>query len=493
MSEGMSEQRTPYDLVLRNGTLIDGSGAPGRRGDLAVSGARIAALAFDGGQQGGAGVTEIDVAGRVVAPGFIDVHTHDDRAVLTSPEMTPKLSQGVTTVIVGNCGVSLSPLGLTGDPPPPLNLLGDREQFCFSRFSEYIAALNEARPSVNVAALIGHSSLRVGAMSDLSRKATASEIDVMRDRLAEALDSGAIGFSTGLWYRPNAAADMDEVVALAELLAPAGGVYATHMRDEHDGVLQSLEETFETGRRAGAPVVISHHKCAGPQNHGRSRETLPVIDAARRRQPVGLDAYPYAAGSTILDPDFVNEAIRILVTWSKPHPEMAGRDLSAIAADWGCDQRRAAERLFPAGAVYFQMAEEDVRRILAYPPTMIGSDGLPHDEHPHPRLWGTFPRVLGHYARDVGLFTLEQAVHKMTGLSAERFGLAGRGVLRAEAAADLVVFDPETIIDRASFEDPIRPAAGIELVVVNGQVAWRGGVGEARAGRFLHRTAGRQP
>jgi N-acyl-D-aspartate/D-glutamate deacylase len=191
----------------------------------------------------------------------------------------------------------------------------------------------------------------------------------------------------------------------------------------------------------------------------------------------------------VLDPDYVQEGIRILVTWSRAHPEMAGRDLAAVAADWSCGQRDAAERLLPAGAVYFQMAEEDVRRILAFPLTMIGSDGLPHDARPHPRLWGTFPRVIGHYARRLGLFTLEQAVHKMTGLPARQFGLSDRGELREGAAADLVVFDPETIIDRATYEDPVRASEGIELVMVNGRTTWRSGTSvEARAGRFLARS-----
>ena len=484
----MNETARPYDLILRGGRVVDGTGAPARRADVALADGRIAAISSPERALETPAAAEIDVTGRVVAPGFIDVHTHDDRAVLSTPRMTPKVSQGVTTVIVGNCGISLSPLTLPGDPPPPLNLLGGREVYNFATTADYVDALAEARPSVNVAALIGHGSLRVGALDDVSLKATTAQIDAMRNQLGAALDSGAIGFSTGLYYRPNAAADMDEVVALAELLADKGGIYVTHMRDEHDGVLTSLEETFETGRRARVPVVVSHHKCAGPRNWGRSRETLPVIEAASRHQAVGLDAYPYAAGSTVLDPDYVNEEIRILVTWSQAHPDLAGRDLAAIAESWNCTQREAAEGLLPAGAIYFQMDEADVRRILAFPLTMIGSDGLPHDAHPHPRLWGTFPRVIGHYGREIGLFTLEAAVHKMTGLPARRFGLGDRGVVREGVAADLVVFDPETIIDRATYENPNEPADGIELVIVNGKTAWRDGTpGEDRAGRFITR------
>ncbi len=472
-----------HDILIHGGTVVDGSGRPRFAADVAITGDRVVAIGEPG--RLGRAKTSIDATGRIVAPGFIDVHTHDDNAVLVKPDMTMKISQGVTTVIGGNCGVSLAPL-TDRDPAPPMNLLGDRSDFRFSGMGDYAEAVDAARPGVNIAALVGHSTLRVGAMDRVDRKATAAEIDVMRERLAAALEAGAIGFSTGLWYKPNAAADMDEVVALAELLADKGGVYTTHMRDEHDGVLDSLRETFETANRAQAPVVISHHKCAGPKNFGRSRETLPMIEAARAEQQVSLDAYPYAAGSTVLEPEMVDPDVRIMVTWSTPHPEMAGRDLDRIAVDWDCSLTDAARKLAPAGAIYFQMDEGDLRRILAYPPTMVGSDGLPHDEHPHPRLWGTFPRVLGHYCRDEGLFDLETAVHKMTGLSAGNFGLADRGVLREGAFADIVVFDPETVIDRATFEKPTELSAGIDQVIVNGCLTWsQGGHSGNRAGRFV--------
>jgi N-acyl-D-amino-acid deacylase len=247
------------------------------------------------------------------------------------------------------------------------------------------------------------------------------------------------------------------------------------MRSEHDGVMDSLRETIDTAKRADVPVVISHHKCAGPANWGRTRETLPFIATAQQTQRVGLDAYPYTAGSTVLDPDWIDEKVRTLITSSTPHPEMVGRDLSDIAADWNVPQKDAARRLLPAGAVYFQMDEDDVRRILAFPATMIGSDGLPHDTRPHPRLWGTFPRVLGRYARDIGLFPLETAVHKMTGLPAKTFSLKDRGLVRDGAFADLVLFDPATVIDRATFADPIQQSAGIARVYVNGALAFADG------------------
>ncbi len=482
-------QAAKYDLVLRNGVIIDGTGGPRMSGEVAVSGERIVAVSRDGRLGDAEADTEIDVGGQVIAPGFIDTHTHDDRLVLSDPEMTPKVSQGVTTVIVGNCGISLSPLIPDGSFPPPLNLLGAAQDFRFRTVAEYVEAVDDAKPRINVAALIGHSTLRVGCMADVSRKASAAEIAAMQQRLTEGLDAGAIGFSTGLFYKPNAAADMDEVIALAGIMAETGGVYVTHMRNEHDHVMEALAETFETARSAEVPVVISHHKCAGHKNHGRSTETLPLIEAARKSQAVGLDAYPYTAGSTVLDPDHINEGIRIMVAWSEAHPEVAGRDLSDVASEWGCSQHEAAVRLQPAGGIFFQMDEADVRRILAYPPTMIGSDGLPHDVHPHPRLWGTFARVLGHYSRDIGLFTLEQAVHKMTGLSARTFGLTDRGEIRPGAFADLVVFDPATVHDAATFEAPKTPAEGIDTVVVGGAISWRHGEPtEGRTGRFVKRT-----
>ncbi len=482
----MTDTPLPHDLILRDALIVDGTGAAARQGDIAVQGDRIVAIgeSFDG-----PATEEIDLGGLAVAPGFIDVHTHDDRAVIDMPDMLPKISQGVTSVVVGNCGISLSPIVPDVDPPPPMTLLGERAMFRYPRFADYAAAVGAARPAVNVAALIGHSTLRVRVMEDVGRPASEAEIAEMGALLSEALAAGAIGFSTGLFYPPNEAAGIDEVSALAARLVESGGIYATHMRNEHDGVLESLEETFETGRRAEVPVVISHHKCAGPDNWGRSTETLAAIERARAGQPVGLDAYPYAAGSTVLIPRFMDARIRIRVSWSKPHPEMAGRDLADIAAEWGCSPDDAARRLDPAGAVYFQMDEADVRRILAYPHTMIGSDGLPHDAHPHPRLWGTFPRVIGHYGRDEGLFSLEEAVHRMTGLPAETFRLPGRGVLTAGNFADLTIFDPATIVDRATYDEPTLPAEGIALVFVNGRLTWRDGQASGdRAGRLLRRA-----
>ncbi len=472
------------DWILRGGTVIDGTGQARFRADVAISGDRIAAV---GDVAKSAGACEIDVAGLIVAPGFIDVHTHDDRALLASPEMAAKASQGVTTVITGNCGVSLAPLTLDR-VPPPLDLIGDAADYAYPRFADYLAALDKSPPAINAACLVGHSTLRVGAMAELDRAARADEIARMGDRLQEALDAGAIGMSSGLFYAPAFHAPPAEIEALAVRLRPAGAIYTTHMRDEAEHVLESLDESFHVGRAAQVPVVISHHKTTGVANFGRTAETLPKIAAAMAGQEIGLDAYPYIASSTVLRKERIEDATRVLITWSKSAPDQAGRELTDIARDWGVGILEAAERLQPAGAIYWMMDEADVRRVLAFERTMIGSDGLPHDIHPHPRLWGTFPRVLGHYCREVGLFGLETAVRKMTGLSAARFGLTGRGVVAAGAHADVTVFDPERVIDRASFAEPTLPSAGIEHVFVNGRPVWadRKPTGE-RPGRALRR------
>jgi len=476
------------DLIVRDATIFDGTGAPRRRGDVGVNGDRIVAVGDLGAARG---TREVMAEGRALSPGFIDAHTHDDRAVLCGPAcMLCKMSQGVTTVVVGNCGISLSPSRMDKRPPPPLDLLGDESWWTFDSFGAYAERLARDPSPVNTYALIGHMSLRVEAMAgDVARPATDAEAHRMQRRLAEALAEGASGFSTGLWYPPNMHAPTEEVVAVAEALRAAGGMYVTHMRDEAAGVLTSIEETLRIGREAGVPVVISHHKCAMPENYGRSAETLPVIERAAAQQTVDFDVYPYHAGSTVLMPERVRADVPVKITWSVPEPGMAGRMLADIAAEWGIGLREAAERLTPAGGIYFQMDERDVRRIMAHERSMIGSDGLPHDSFPHPRLWGTFPRVLGHYARDLGLFSLETAVHKMTGRTASVFGMTDRGVIREGAYADLVLFDPATVIDTATFENPVQASAGIVETWVNGQSAYVFGQGAtaARAGRLVSR------
>ncbi|MCB1744969.1 MAG: amidohydrolase family protein, partial [Gammaproteobacteria bacterium] len=351
--EQSDSSREGFDLIIHGGTVVDGSGAPARRADVGIRGDRIVAV---GALDGAEAHQRLDASGRVVAPGFIDAHTHDDRMVLSSPDMTAKLSQGVTSVIAGNCGVSLAPLVDT-DPPPPLNLLGGREWFRYPTMAAYLDDVDRHPASVNIACMVGHSTLRAGIMDRLDRPASAAEIEHMAKRVDEAMDAGCIGMSTGLAYPPAINAPTEEVISLAERVARRGGLYATHMRNEKEAVVESVRETLEIGRRAGVPVVISHHKCSGRANFGLTRETLALIERARAQQTVNLDVYPYTASSTVLLAEWVPAAERVLVTWSHSHPECRGRDLAEIASEWGLDIDSTCARLQPAGAIYFQMDE----------------------------------------------------------------------------------------------------------------------------------------
>jgi N-acyl-D-amino-acid deacylase len=477
-----------FDLLVRGASVIDGTGAPGRRADVGVRGDRIAAI---GDLKGSRADIEIDAEGKVVAPGFIDVHTHDDRLMLSNPDMAPKASQGVTTVVAGNCGISLSPAptGMKGGVPSPLDLLdNDGGWFRFPTFRAYTEELRSKPAALNCALLVGHMTLRVATMDDLDRPATAAEIARMREHVREALSAGAIGFSTGLYYELSNAAPTREVIDIARPLKEFNGIYCTHMRNEAERVLDSLDESFRTARELGVPLVISHHKVVGTPSRWKSKDTIPRIAEAMKQQPVCLDCYPYLASSTMLSYERTKICWRVIVSSSKPHPEFAGMDLEAVAKVMNVPVEEAVQKLQPASAIYFSMDEDDVQRILSFEHTMVGSDGLPHDARPHPRLWGTFPRVLGHYSRDLKLFPLETAVRKMTGLPAHTFGLKDRGVLKEGAYADLAVFDPATVNEGGTWEDPIRPAHGIEATIVNGQPVWRAGKPTgARSGRILGR------
>jgi N-acyl-D-aspartate/D-glutamate deacylase len=473
------------ETLIRNANVLDGSGANAEVLDVALRNGRIAAIAPKLDLR-----TELVVEGEglTLAPGFIDTHTHDDLAVIRDPAMTAKISQGVTTVIVGNCGISASPASVQHRLPDPMNLLGEAGAFHYPGFASYVDAVNGAHPSVNVAALVGHTALRNNHLDRLDRTATDAEIAAMRAQLKDALDHGALGLSTGLAYLSANAASRDEVLALAAPLAAAGAVYATHMRTEADAILDAMQEAFDIGRSARVPVIVSHLKCAGIANWGRSDEVLRELDSVRTSQQIGCDCYPYAASSSTLDLRQVDERVTVMITWSDPHPEMAGKTVAEIATAWRMTQIEAARLLMPAGAIYHSMSEDDMKRILAHPATMVGSDGLPCDPRPHPRLWGTFPRVLGRYCREERLFPLSQAINKMTGMPARRFGLEGRGLIREGYAADLVLFDAQTIADCATFEDPVRASRGIGRVWVNGMLAYDAdGMTGQRGGQFVPR------
>jgi len=493
-----------FDVVLRGGTVFDGSGAPGMPADVALAGDRISAV----GVVTERGRTEIDARGMAVAPGFIDVHSHDDFAVLLGPTMPFKVMQGVTTDVVGNCGSGVVPYEAgvrrfgrihPGATPPS-----------WTGFGQYLARVQEAGPSLNVAVLIGHGSLRAGAMGLEQRAPTAEEMDRMRAWVREGVEAGAVGLSTGLIYEPGRYARTEEIITLTRELGAGGGLYATHMRDEAGGLLDSVREAIRIGEEGGVPVQISHHKASGQSNWGKVRGSLRLIEAARTRGlDVHADQYPYTAGSTSLYAVIQNGAFRrdspggvgslsgdaVLIASAPKHPAYEGRRLDELAAEWGVDIEAAAARIIQEEGeacfvVLFSMDEADVRTVLAHPSTMIGSDGVPAaGSKPHPRLYGCFPRILGHYVRDERVLDLPTAIHKMTGLPAAKFGFVDRGAVRPGAFADLVVFDPATIADVATYDDPCRFPAGIRAVFVNGTAVARDGEHTgARPGRALRRS-----
>jgi N-acyl-D-amino-acid deacylase len=494
-----------YDIVIRGGTVYDGSGSPGVRGDVALRGDRIAAV----GTIGERGLTEVPATGLAVAPGFIDVHSHDDFAVLLDPEMSCKVMQGVTTDVVGNCGSGIAPFaaGLRRFR----RMHPDAAPQPWEGFGGYLARVEQTRPSLNVAVLMGHGTLRTGVMENAQRPPSVAELGQMRSWVAEGVAAGAVGLSTGLIYEPGRYAQTNEIVDLARVLGgPTGGLYATHMRNEAAGLLDAVREAIKIGEEAGVPVQISHHKASGRSNWGSVRDSLRLIDEARARGvDVTADQYPYTAGSTSLAAVIQNGAFRrdspgglgqlsaddVLIASAPKHPAWEGQTLAALAAGWTVDATDAAERVVreegeACFVITFTMAEEDVRLVLAHPSTMIGSDGVPAGGKPHPRLYGCFPRVLGHYVREQSVLDLSTAIHRMTAMPAAKFQLADRGAVRAGAFADLVIFDPARITDVATYDAPRRFPAGIRAVYVNGvAVAQDGAHTGARPGRALRRRA----
>ncbi|MGR3805635.1 MAG: N-acyl-D-amino-acid deacylase family protein [Marinibacterium profundimaris] len=459
------------DLLIRGALVFDGSGGAPAVMDVAVADGRIVAT--------GEGLTlaageVLEAGGLALAPGFIDVHTHDDMAVFDRKTILPKISQGITTVVTGNCGISLGPTPLlTRDAPvPPLDLIATAEEYRFDSFGAFLDAMRAAQPAVNVVPLVGHTVFRARRVADLTGPASADEVAAMKADLGAALAQGAAGLSTGLAYPPAKAATTGEILSLVRDVAAAGKLWTTHMRDERSGVVSAVAETIDIARRSGARTLISHHKCCGQAAFGLSRTTLAMIEEARADIPLDIDVYPYTASSTVLIEAFARDSRKVTISWSDPHPEMAGRDLDEVAAEWGVDQAAAIERLRPGGAIYHQMDDGDLERILAWPPSLVGSDGLPRDRRPHPRLWGSFPLVLGHYARDKGVLSQAQAVAKMTGQTAKVLGLADRGRIATGCAGDLVLFDPAKICAVADYDNPQETSAGIARVYVNGQLTY---------------------
>lgn len=491
-----------YDLIIRNARIIDGTGSPAQEGAVAITGEEIAAV----GDVSGSAAREIDARGRVVAPGFVDVHAHDDGAVVRDPRVDFKIMQGVTTDVVGNCGAGNAP---ANDRFRPLyrasfsGILGEFEELPWRTTAEFFAAVDAARPACNVAAYVPQGVVRMNVMGTARGPADADQLDEMRRLVDEAMQAGAIGLSTGLIYVPGAYTETEELIELAKVVAGYGGIYTSHIRNEGAGVMEAVGEAIRIGEEAGCGVQISHHKSSGPGAYGLTKETLPFIAAARARGvDVTIDVYPYVASSSSLaamyrigrGAAFENvEAIVASVKYNKEKYE--GRYVRDIAADLDLPVREAVAKVLEdeentPSVIMFVMDEADVRRVLADDHCMIGSDGLPTDGKPHPRLYGTMPRVLGTYVREEGLLTLEDAIRKMTSLPARKHRLGKRGQLRPGWAADIVVFDPGAIADVATYDEPRQYPPGIDFVVVNGAVVVDGGQQtDARPGRMLRREA----
>lgn len=505
-------QQSRYDLLITGGTVVDGTGAPRYRGDVAITGDRVTVVSRTPIPRASARRV-IEARGRIVAPGFIDLHAHLE-PLPQLPGARSAVTQGVTTALGGPDGGSPWPL------------------------AAYMAARDSQGIGINVAYLVGHNTVRNRVMGDANRAPTGEELARMRAMVARGMGDGAFGLSTGLRYVPGTYSTIDEVVALSQAAADSGGIYTSHLREEGLGLLNGVGEAIEIGRRAHIPVVLTHHKAVGQQMWGQSVASLALLDSARRAGvDVMADVYPYTATHTgigvlipgwaladgdtafarrVADPALRDSITRGIVfnilndrgggdlrrvqfsrvSWD---PSLEGKTLF----DWATRRKLAptpengaalvieAQRNGGANAIYHVLDEADVRRIMRHPQVMIASDGrlsTPGDGHPHPRAYGTFPRVLGRYVRDEHVLTLEAGVHKMTEMPAVRLGLRDRGVLRAGAMADIVVFDAARIADRATFASPHRYAAGMHEVLVNGTRAVRNGrYMDTRSGRVLRR------
>jgi len=493
----MSEGKPGLDLAIVGGTVVDGSGRSSFRADVGVAGDRIVSV----GKLREDARRTIDASTLVVAPGFIDVHTHDDLAVVRSPRLEFKVMQGVTTGVVGNCGMGVAPVSPAYRRYYETFLasaLGEGADFTWRTIAEYYEAVERAGPSLNVACLVPHGLLRLAVMGMEPRPPSGSELAQMKDLLEEALAAGGIGLSSGLVYPPGIFATTAELIELCRVVASHGGLYASHIRDEGERLLEAVGEAIRIGEEAGVAVEISHHKASGQTNWGKVAQSLRLIEEARSRGlDVTVDVYPYTAGSTVLgmvvagaSRDEVNPD-EILIASVPGHPELEGKTLEELGQLKGMPPLEAARSLLQEDpsvvAIMFSMAEEDVRRVMRHPAAMFGSDGLPSTGgKPHPRLYGTFARVLGTYVRQEKVLALEEAIHKMTALPAAKHRLTGRGQVALGYYADLTVFDPASVADLATYQEPRRHPAGIRYVIVNGEVVVDNGrhTGEA-AGSIL--------
>lgn len=477
------------DLALRNVRIVDGSGEPAFEGDLGIHDGRIAQL----GEVSAARV-DLDGQGHTVAPGFVDVHSHDDGGLLNYPDMYFKTSQGVTTVINGNCGFS-SVACRPGDGTTKAVFLSPQ----WDDLDGYRETLALAPSALNAMQLIGHNTVREAVMGMENRPPTTAEMDRMRALVRAGMEQGACGFSGGLIYAPGKWAAAEELEILAGEVAPYGGIIAYHIRNEREHLLEAVKEITDVGAAAGVPVQISHHKAAMEPNWGNIEASLAQVDAAvASGQDITLDVYPYVAGSgpmaqyfrDNIDLDF---AAALQLASCPGFRDYEGRKLVEIAETEDVEITELIRRIIaaPGGdetvVLSFVMSEHDVETNLRHPRVMIGSDGICQLEgQPHPRLFGTFPRVLGEYVRNRQVAPLEEMIRRMTSLPADRFGLAGRGLIAEGNHADLVLFDPDRISDAATYEDPKQTSIGVDTVLVAGQVVWDGSAATpARPGAVL--------
>jgi N-acyl-D-amino-acid deacylase len=482
------------DIVIRNALIADGTGGPLAHGDVAIADGRILSAGAESAPARHRTV-DLDARGELVcSPGFIDVHTHDDAALIRHPDLEFKVAQGCTSLILGNCGFSGFPA--TGVDDIESVAGGD-----WANLDGFRRAVDAAGFAANAMALIGHNTIRSLTIGrGESRLATAAEIAVMRDHVRRAMDQGACGLSTGLIYTPGKWAPTEEIIEVGRAAADGGGLYATHMRDEGDRLLESVAEAIRIGADSGCPVHISHHKATGRENWGKVADSLAAIDRANATgSDITLDFYPYIASSGPMaeytSPETVTSewADRNQFATCPPFPQYQGRTVSAVAA---AERLRLPDLIrqvltAPDGrrtiSIGFGMSEDDLVTNVRHPLMMIGSDGIPDlDGLPHPRLYGTFPRVFAEYVRKRGDISLSEAVRRMTSLPADRFGLTDRGRLTPGACADIAVFDPNAFRDAATFAAPKQEPEGLHWVIVNGKLTYDGGRHTgARAGRLL--------
>lgn len=480
------------DLAVRNGKVFSGSGADPQEADIGIKGDRIT----DIGRVGPAR-KNLDAGGLVVAPGFVDAHTHDDMVLHRHPANREKLQQGVTTVICGSCGFSAFP----HEPgSPSTDLL--RTDGPWTTYSEYTATIRSHGIGPNMAAFVGHNTVIDRLADEPMNRPTARQRAKIADAVRRAVERGALGVSTGLIYHPGRLSTTEDLVELATAVSDVNGLYSTHIRDEGDGLHSALQEALHVARTADVGVQISHLKVTGPQNWGTIGEALGVIEQARADGcDVGFDVYPYAAGSGPLVQYFdpaaidVERAELVQIAHCRDFPDYQGKHLSEIAESESVGLNELTRRIITAPAAHetigilFEIDENDMREALVHPLAMVGSDGIPQESGvPHPRLLGTFPRVLGRYTREEGLLGLSEAIRKMTSVPADRYRLVDRGRVEVGSFADLVAFDEIAVADLGTYQKRCDPA-GIRWVIVNGEIAVDDGLVTGRlAGRVLHNS-----